>query len=183
MAERLEPVRGLQTIWRGVYEAEHRGHSYAVEVDYFDFAERIHLYRDGARIPTERSPARFDIDGGGAAIEARMGLLGMRDLFLEEAGRELALRPASGTLEARRAGFERGHPRASRVLGVLAWLILAVALVIEIPALIALAADAIGLDFDPPLELPPGVLTVLGIAALAAALDRALRFKHSRWLD
>jgi hypothetical protein len=182
MAERLEAVRGLQAIWRGVYETEHGGHSYAVEVDYFDFAERIHLYRDGARVATERSPARFDLEGA-AAIEARMGLLGMRELRLEEYGRELPLSPAAGTLEARRAGFERAYPTASRLLGGLAWLILAIALVVEIPALIALAADAVGADFDPPIDLPAGVLTVLGIAAIAAALDRALRFKHSRWLD
>jgi hypothetical protein len=181
VSELLEPVRGLQVIWRGVYEIEHAGHSYAVEVDYFDFAEKVHLYRERTRIATEKSPARFGVDGG-ATIEASMGLLGMKRLRLVETGRETTLRPAAGTAEARRAGFERDHPRASRLIGALAWIILVVALIVEIPQLIDLVAGAIGVDFDPPIELPPFALGVLGVLALAAALDRALRFQHNRLL-
>jgi hypothetical protein len=182
MAERLEPVRGLQVIWRGVYEIDHAGHSYAVEVDFFDFAERIRLYRDGAAVDTRKSPARFELDGG-AAIEARMGLLGMRRLRLLEAGGEARLRPAPGTAEAHRAAFERRHPSASRLLGALAWVVLVLALLIEIPELIRLLGDLVGFEFDPPIQLPPLALGVLAVLALAAALDRALRFEHSRWLD
>jgi hypothetical protein len=182
MSERLEPVRGLQVIWRGVYEIDHAGHSYAVEVDYFDFAEKVHLFRDGTRIATEKSPARFELDGG-TTIEASMGLLGMRRLRLVELGNETPLRPAPGTAEARRAAFDRNHPLAGRVIGPLAWLILVVALIVEIPELIDLIAEIAGFEFDPPIELPPVAIGVLAVLALAAALDRALRFQHSRWLD
>jgi hypothetical protein len=140
MNERLEPVRGVQVISRGVYEIDYAGHSYTVEVDYFDVAEKVHLYRDGARIATEKSPARFELDGG-ATIEAQMGLLGMKRLRLVEPGRETQLQPATGTAEAGRAAFERDHP------------------------------------------LPPLALGALGVLALAAALDRALRFQHNRLLD
>ena len=51
-----------------------------------------------------------------------------------------------------------------------------VALVCEVPQLIALIGG------DPPFMLPAGANFVLGLAALAAALERALRFKSSRWL-
>jgi hypothetical protein len=163
-------------IWRGVYEIDHAGHSYAVEVDYFDFAEKVHLYKDRTRIATDKSPARFEVDGG-AAIEASMRLR------LVEPGRETQLQPAAGTAEARRAGFEQNHPQASRVIGALAWIILVLALIVEIPELIRLAGDALGFEFDPPIQLPPLALGALGVLALAAALDRALRFQHTRLLD
>ena len=107
MSESLQPVRGLEVIWRGVYEVEHAGHAYAVEVDFFDFAEKLHLYRDGARVETRKSPARFEVDDG-ATIEAAMGLLGMR----HTAGRRRASpsRPAADGRSSR-LSFERGIPR------------------------------------------------------------------------
>jgi hypothetical protein len=45
-----------------------------------------------------------------------------------------------------------------------------------------LAGNALGADFEPPLTLPGAANLMLGIAAHAAALERALRFKTSRWL-
>jgi hypothetical protein len=182
VAERLEPVRGLEVVWRGVYEVDHAGHRYAVEADYFDLGEKLRLYRDGTRVATMKSPARFAVDGG-AAIEAAMGVLGMRTLRLVDGRQETLLRPAEGVAEARRAGFERRHPRASRVVGVLAWLVLVVALLLEIPEILRLIGQTLGFEFSPPLQLPPLAGGALGVLALAAALDRALRFKCSRWLD
>jgi hypothetical protein len=60
--------------------------------------------------------------------------------------------------------------------------VLVVALIYEVPQLMALAGNALGADFQPPLTLPGAANFLLGIAALAAALERALRFKSSRWL-
>ena len=59
---------------------------------------------------------------------------------------------------------------------------LALALVYEVPQLIALIAGFMGADFEPPIMLPGVANFTLGIAALAAALERALRFKSNRWL-
>ena len=168
-------------IWRGVYEVEHAGHAYAVEADFFDFAEKLHLYRDGARVETRKSPARFEVDDG-ATIEAAMGLLGMKTLRLVDDEGESVLRPAAGTAEARRLSFERGHPTASRLVGAVSCLVLIVALVIEIPELVGLVADVAGFEFSSPFDLPSAVLGALGIFALAAALERGLRFERSRWL-
>jgi hypothetical protein len=69
VADQLKPVRGLEVVWRSVYEVDHAGHRYAVEADYFDFADKLRLYRDGTRVETRKSPARFDVEGG-AVIEA-----------------------------------------------------------------------------------------------------------------
>jgi hypothetical protein len=182
VAESLSPVRGLDVIRRGVYEIDHSGHEFAVEVDYLDFSEKIRLYRDGTWVETRKSPARFQIEDG-AVIEASMGLLGMRKLRLVGAEGETPLRPAPGTAEARRVSFERRHPTASRLIGVASWAILVAAVVLEIPQLVDLVADKLGFEFDSPLLLPSPVNTLVGVLALLAALERALRFKHNRWLD
>jgi hypothetical protein len=182
MADTLRPVKGLDVIRRGVYEIEHAGHAYAVEVDFLDFAEKVRLYRDGGWIDTKKSPARFEPTAG-TVIEASMGLLGMKKLKLVDAHGERALQPAAGTAEARRAGFEHRYPTASRVIGVLSWAILIVALIVEIPQLIDFAADKFGFEFDSPLLLPGPVNTLIGVLAVIALIDRALRFKHNRWID
>jgi hypothetical protein len=181
-SKRLQPVRGAQVIWRGVYEIEHYGHVWAVEVDYFDWAEKVRLYRDGELVGERRSPARFELPDG-AVLEAKMGLLGMTKLALRVTGAELPLRPAPGTAEARRAAFERRYPTASRLLATAAWLILVVALALEVPLLIEAIVRALGGEFDPPIRLPGWLQGTIGVLALLAALDRALRFKHSPWLD
>jgi hypothetical protein len=171
----------LDVIRRGVYEVDDAGHSYAVEVDYFDFGEKVRLYRDGTQVEEKKSPARFQIRDG-AVIEAKMGLLGMRKLQLLGTEGETPLPPAPGTAEARRANFERQHPTGSRLLGAASWVILVIALVIEIPQLIDLLAEKLNFAFDSPLLLPSPVNTFIGILALLAAVERALRFKHNRLL-
>jgi hypothetical protein len=45
-----------------------------------------------------------------------------------------------------------------------------------------LIGNALGADFEPPFTLPGVANFLFGIAALAAALERALRFKSNRWL-
>jgi hypothetical protein len=182
MSQSLEPVRGLEIVWRGVYEVVQGGHTYAVEVDFLDLGEKVHLYRDGARIETQKSPASFDV-GGGIGIEAAMGLLGMKDLKVTGDGGWARFRPAAGTAEAWRAHFDREHPTASRVVGTISLVVLVVALLLEIPQLIGVGARALGVDLELPLELPPVAAAALGFLALAALLERALRFKHNRWID
>ena len=56
------------------------------------------------------------------------------------------------------------------------------ALVYEVPQLISLILGAVGVDYEPPVTLPGAANFMLGIAALAAAIERALRFKSNRWL-
>ena len=80
------------------------------------------------------------------------------------------LTPADGTAEAWRLQLERERPELSRLIGVISWIVLVVALLTDIPQLIGLIA------------LPTAVNILLGVAALAAAIERALRFKSNRWL-
>jgi hypothetical protein len=182
MSQSLKPVHGIEIVWRGVYEVDHAGHTYAVEVDFLDLAEKVHLYRDGTRIETQKSPASFEV-GEGTVVEAAMGLLGMKDLKVSGDGGGARFRPADGTAEAWRERVDREHATASRAVGAISLVVLVVALVLEIPQLLGVGARALGIGFDPPFELPPVAAAALGFLALAALLERALRFKHNRWLD
>lgn len=73
----LRPLGGWDLVSRGRFEARHDGHVWTVDLDYFDFGEKLHLYRDGVEVEVQKSPAKFDLNQS-ATIEVAMGLLGMR---------------------------------------------------------------------------------------------------------
>jgi hypothetical protein len=177
----LKPLGGWDLVSRGRFEARHEGHLWTVDLDYFDFGEKLHLYRDGVEVDVQKSPAKFDLDRS-VTIDAAMGLLGMRRVELTVENETTTMTPADGTAEAWRLELARDRPETSRLIGAISWTVLVVALVYEAPQLVALAGNALGADFDSPFTLPGTVNFLLGIAALAAALERALRFKSNRWL-
>ena len=177
----LSPLGGWEFVSRGRFETRHGGHVWTVDLDYFDLGENLRLYRDEVEVDVQKSPATFHL-GASATIEASMGVLGMRQADLVVEGETTMLTPVAGTAEAWRLQLERERPGISRLIGAISWTVLAVALVYEIAQLIALIGGAMGADFEPPITLPGAANFILGIAALAAALERALRFKSSRWL-
>lgn len=186
----LRPVSGLQWLWRGQFETEHEGHRYAVDVDYFDPAERSVLYRDGRQLAVGDNPARFDLDQAGAArIETDMGTYGMKRVHLVTPQGSTQLRPAPGTGEAWRADLARERPGLSRALAVLSALVLMLSLGIEIPQLLELMAGADWwaaiTDWRPtaPVTLSPPANTALSVAGVAAGLERALSLRHHWLLD
>jgi hypothetical protein len=177
----LRPLGGWDHVSRGRFETRHDGHVWTVDLDYFDFGEKLHLYRDGVEVEVQKSPAKFALDGS-ATIRAAMGLLGMRQVELVVDGEATTLTPVDGTAEAWRLRLARERPELSRLVGAISWAVLVVALVYEVPQLIALIGDLVGADFEPPFTLPGTANFLLGVAALVAAFERALRFKSSRWL-
>ena len=97
----------------------------------------------------QKSPATFRL-GASATIEASMSVLGMRQVDLVVEGETTLLTPVEGTAEAWRLQLERERPDLSRLIGVISWIVLAVALVYEVPQLIALIGGVIGADFESP---------------------------------
>ena len=149
----LRPLGGWDLVSHGRFETQHDGHVWTVDLDYFDFGEKLHLYRDGVEAQVQKSPATFHLDAS-ATIEASMGLLGMRRADLVADGETTALTPVEGTAEEWRLRLARERPGLSRLIGVISWAVLVVALVYEVPQLIALIGAVIGLDFDSPIVLP-----------------------------
>ena len=91
-------------------------------------------------------------------------------------GGERRLTPVEGTAEWWRFELERRRPALSRLIGWLAWAVLVAAVFIDGTQLLAL----IGVDV--PIRISGSAATLIGFAALAAALERALAMRSNRWL-
>ena len=83
-----------------------------------------------------------------------MGMLGMRQVDLVVDGETTMLTPVDGTAEAWRLQLERERPAISRLIGAVSWTVLVVALIYEVPQLIALIGGVVGADYEPPFMLP-----------------------------
>ena len=99
-------------------------------------------------------------------------------------GTKQQLTPAPGTAVRWRAELDRDRPVLSRWLGVASWMILGIALVLEVPQVVSALTEATGwYEFALPLALPAWLNISLAIAAVLAALERALRLRHHWMLD
>lgn len=185
----LAPVSTGQSPWRSSYATEHAGSTWTVDVDYFDIGERMWLYRDGQLVDRQASPATFRLPGG-ALIEAELALYGMKRAHLVLDGESRRLEPVSGTWEHARLDFARRHPAASTAVSVLSFAVLAFALVAGLPQLYELLSGTDwwqGLTgwgrFHSPWQLPGWANTLLGVAGIAAGLERGASMRHNTWLD
>ncbi|WP_413452392.1 hypothetical protein AA0Y32_11000 [Georgenia phoenicis] len=180
----LRPVRGLQWLWRGVLGTEHAGARWDVEVDFLDWDEKVHLYRDGVQERVQRGTSAFVLDDG-ARIEVRWSTYGLRRAHLVHVdGTEVPLVPAPGTAERWRADLDHERPGLSRRLALASWTVLVLALLLQVPQLLELGAGVTGwYAFTSPVELPAWLNTPLSVAAVLAGLERALRLRHHWLLD
>lgn len=177
----LRPAKFSDVFWRGLYGIDYGGMHYVVEVDFFDIKEKVRLYCDGYLMEEMGSPASFDI--GEATIEVAMALYGMKTARLISYGQGLRpLVPLPGTAEDRRLSFGKAHPVASMLLAAVAWIVLAVAFVTQIPNLLNSVAYLTGWSM-PTFGLPEWLNAFLGVAGILAGLDRGLRMKHNPLLD
>lgn len=182
--DRLRPIGAWDALWRGSFATTYDGVEYVIDVDYFDFSERIRLYRDSVLVESRKSPARFDLTPT-VRIEAAMSLYGMKYVHLVTTQDEhlTSLYPRAGTGEAWRAKLARQHPQANRWIAFASWSVLMFAAITQIPVLFnSTLAHLTGTPL-PTLDLPVWANAILGVAGILAALDRALQLKHSKWLD
>lgn len=187
----LRALKPSDVFWRGLYGIELEGAQWVVEVDYFDISERLSLYRDGRLVASGKSPFAYDLSPH-ARIEAAMALYGMKRAHLVDtrSGGEELLRPLPGTAEHRRGEFQRRHPVANGLIALVAWSVLAVAFVTQIPNLVNSASNLLGhvlpaaAGFSVPgLNLPDWANCLLSVLGIAAGIDRGLRMKHNALLD
>lgn len=178
-----------QLFTRTLFHLDADGHRYEVDVRYggdrMTGRSPVALYRDGAQVARSTLPATFDVPGG--IVEVAASEYGLKRMHLVTPdGSARVLTPHPGTLEGRRAAFDRRFPRLSRGLGVVAVLVaLAAALLAALRGLEALTrapdiAARVG-TVTLPFTLSTGWLVAIGIAAALAATERALTFR-SRWL-
>ena len=180
----LKPMRRWDFLWRTVMGIRYAGARWDIDVDFFDWDEKVRLYRDGLQQRVQRGTSRFELDDG-ARIEVAWSTYGLRRAHLVGAdGAQRQLVPARGTAERWRAELHRDRPGLSRRLGIVSWLGLVIALVLQIPQALAVVAELTGwYRFASPVALPAWLNTPLTVAGVLAALERALRLRYHWLLD
>lgn len=162
-----------------------RTRKYSVLVDYYMTEDSIKLYIDGKHAASSEAPAIFRVPGG--FIEVGTSTYGITRMhYVSEGHEDVVLSPHKSSMEGLRRRFEKKFPRASRVIGWIAILILLVSIVLLIPQLLEYASmmdivrDNIG-TFTSPIQLSSGLNLTLIILTAAAAYERALTLKN-HWL-
>lgn len=148
---------------------------------------RARLYRDGRHHATSKLPAEFPVTGG--TIEVAASSFGLRRChYVRDDGAERQLEPDPASAEGRRARLERDRPGTSRAIGLVSWVVLAVALVLGVPQIMAEVsqippvAENVG-TFTSPIQLPAALNVGLVVATLLASTERALRLRYHWLLD
>lgn len=187
----IRKTKPSDVLWRGLYGIKWRDVNWIVEVDYFDFSEKVRIFRDNILVFEGRSPARFEI-APNIEIQATMALYGMKRIHLVDttAGTTEMLQPLPGTAEFTRRRFEQEHPVINTMVAAIAWCLLLFALITQIPNAINsllglpdLLHIPISIAKLPTLSLPEWANILLGILGILAGLDRGLRMKHNALLD
>jgi hypothetical protein len=164
---------------------------YSVDVrhggDKEDGVVRANLYRDGRHHAVSKTPASFPVEGG--TIEVATTQFGVKRChYVAVDGTERQLTPDPRSAEGRRARFERDHPAASRLVGVVSVIMLVVGVglnalqVLEPISRIPPIAENLGV-FESPLHLPIWLNIALGAAAALGSTERALRLRYHWLLD
>ncbi|MET7406440.1 hypothetical protein [Streptomyces parvulus] len=165
---------------------------YAVDVRHgkSDDSGRVwaHLYLDGRQHAASRLPAAFPVPGG--VVEVRRSEFGLKRChYVTDAGAEYQLVPDRDSAEGRRAHFDREHPVAGRVVGVLSAAVLVAGLFLVVTQLAEQVtrpheiARHVGGTFTAPVDLPAWANTAVGLVTVAASTERALRLRYHRLLD
>lgn len=148
---------------------------------------KVRLYRDGHQHALSRSPALFPVEGG--TIEVATSNFGLKRChYVAADGTERQLIPDARSAEGRRARFAHRRPALSRLVGAVSVVALLVGVVlllqeIAVPILqIPPIAERIG-PVGPLVDLPLWLTITLGLLALVASTERALRLRYHWLLD
>ncbi|GAB3044357.1 hypothetical protein GCM10027079_06040 [Sediminivirga luteola] len=158
---------------------------YAVDVNYFAEEYRADLYLDGRHHAGSTLPAAFPVPGG--VIEVAASAYGLKRMhYIGDDGESQQLQPHPRTTEGMRARFGRRFPRASRLIGAAAIVVLLVSLTVGIPQLVQFVTgfDAVAQytgTFTSPINLPGWANTAVTAAAVLAAFERAITLRN-HWL-
>ncbi|WP_432163800.1 hypothetical protein [Streptomyces tendae] len=183
------PLRSL--FWLRLPGAGGHARVHAVDVRHWARLDsgriRAHLFLDGRHVAESKLPAAFPVEGG--VIEVAMSNYGIRRCHYRPLGgqsRQLTPDPASA--EGRRARLAARRPGLSRAIGVGSVLLLVIGVGLNLLQLaepvsrIPPVVQRVG-TFESPVHLPVWLNLALGVMAVLASMERALRLRYSSLLD
>lgn len=164
---------------------------YSIDVrnlgDKEDGEVRARLYRDGRQHAESKVPAVFPVEGG--AIDVATSAFGVKRChYVSDDGTQRQLVPDPRSGEGRRAHFERDHPGASRLVGLVSVVLVVAGIglnllqIAEPVSRIPPIAETVGV-FVSPVALPLWLNITLALLAALASTERALRLRYHWLLD
>lgn len=186
----LKPFRWWQLLGRSLFYAplktdNGQPRTYAVSVDFFDWADNADVYLDEKHYARAKLPASIPVEDG--SIEVATTLYGLKRMhFVAATGEEQVLKPDGASAEGQRAKLAQRKPVLSRTIGILAVLILLILLPIGLLQLVEFfshtnVAGNFMEPFTSPVNLSEWSSTPLLILSIVAALERALTLRN-HWL-
>ena len=145
------------------------------------------LYLDGRQVAMSKVPAAFPVEGG--VIEVAASMFGLkRSHYVPVDGVERPLVPDPASAAGRRARLADDHPALSRFIGsvsvvlLLGGLVVVVLELVDVIGRIPPVVDRYG-GFAAPVQLPLWLTIALGLGAVLASVERALRLRYHWLLD
>ena len=186
----LKPFRMWQGLTRSLFYAplkttHGKQRLYAVDVDYLDWEDKADLYLNGVHHAKSKLPAAFPVEDG--TIEVATTLYGLKRMhFVSTAGHARVLKPDRVSAEGLRARLAARAPLVSKLIAVLAVLILLTLLpfgllqLAEIVTQIEWVQQFVG-PFTSPIALPDWATTPALVLSVLAIMERALTLRN-HWL-
>jgi hypothetical protein len=191
----LQPFRWWQLLSRSLFSlslpgADGRRTEYTVDVRPTGDEKgvvRADLYLGGRHSASSRVPAAFPVDGG--VIEVAASMFGLKRChYVTPDGVEQQLVPDPRSAAGHRVRLEHDHPAVSRSIGSASVVLLVVGLgvvvleLVDVIGRIPPVVDRYG-GFASPVQLPLWLTITLGLGAVVAGMERALRLRYHWLLD
>ena len=192
----LQRFRWWQQLSRALFSltlsgADGRRIEYAVDVRPWrsddDGSVLADLYRVGRHHASSEVPAAFPVEGG--VIEVATSTFGLKRChYVSADGAEQQLVPDPRSAAGRRARLADDHPALSRFIGDVSLVLLVVSLgvvvleLVDVIGRIPLVVDRVG-SFASPAQLPSWLTISVGVGAVVAGVERALRLQYHWLLD
>jgi hypothetical protein len=186
----LKPFRIWQGLARSLFYAplttsDGKLRLYAVDVNYFDWDDKADLYLDGVHHAQSKLPAAFPVEGG--TIEVATTTYGLKRMhYVDAQGNARVLKPDPISAEGMRAKLTQRAPLVSKLIGVLAVLILLTLLPFSLLQLAEIISQTEWAQqyvdpFTSPFRLPDWASTPAFVLSLLAVLERTLTLRN-HWL-
>ncbi|GAQ16410.1 hypothetical protein OPHB3_0327 [Oceanobacillus picturae] len=158
---------------------------YAISCKYFAEEPMADLYRDGRHIAYSKLPAAFPVENG--VIEIDSGGYGINRIrYATEEDKTYSVYPDKHSIRGWRMWLHKRFPQISRLIGILAIIVLLISLALSLPQLIEMiteiprVSENIG-TFESPIVFSWQSNTWIFAAGVLAGLERTLMLRN-HWL-